>query len=1369
MPDFFSSIDLNQNQLEKAKIQKLSSAPGGPVEGQIYYDDNAGVKTIGVYTGSAWKYLDQNQVQTLPVETTIASGDKLPFSDESETGDIDNAITIDNLIGTGLQHVSETAIANGDYLLFLDGGATGTAKKEALHDVATLFAGAGMTATSSVLNVIGGDGITANANDVAITAAQTTITSILATDVKIGEDDQTKIDFETANEIHFYADNAEQVYVADGVLGPQTDSDVDLGTTGVRFKDAFVDSITVTGEVDAVTLDISGNADIDGTTNLDAVDIDGAVQIDATFTSGVDGQGYDTKFFGDTASAYLLWDTSADKLLTAGGAVIDIVKDKLLIGGTAVTTTAAELNVLDAVSAGTVTASLGVVVDSNKDIGSFRNITLTGELDAGSLDVSGNADIDGTLEADVLTVDGTNILTGGIITTLGTIAQAAVTFSSSSTAEPVVNITNTNADATCGELRFNKDSGSGADNDVMGMISFYGTDAAENTHQRLAYMDAIITDSAHGSEAASMRFYVAENDGTNTLGLTIAGQADDNGEVDVTIGAGAGSTTTITGNLQVDGTTTTVNQTTIEETVSVLVFEGATADAHETTLKVVEPTADCTFSLPTLTAGDFFLPAIADTATDASAAVTAAEFALLDGGSSVGTTAVANGDGIVTNDAGTMRHTTVQTFQTYFDANTVGGSGIVTTGAINAGSITSGFGTIDTGSSAITTTGLISGGSLDIDNVLINGTTIGHTDDTDLMTVADGVLTVAGEVDAASLDISGNADIDGTLETDALTIDGTNLLSGAVTISGNTVFSGTPNVSGTLTVAGEIQHTGDTNNKIGFTTDTQTFTTGGSTRMDITDSGIQMGGSGARVTTVLDEDDLSTNSATALATQQSIKEYVDANAGGMSQFILEDDDGTEISVSNNEEIKFIGSGITTNWTDTSTGSDGDPFDLTFTVDAAQTGITSLLATDIKIGEDDQTKIDFETADEIHFYAANVEQVYLADNIFGPQSDSDVDLGATGVRWKDAFVDSITVTGEVDGASLDISGNADIDGTTNLDAVDIDGAVQIDATFTSGVDGQGYDTKFFGDTSGAYMVWDTSADDLVFAGAAGIDLAGDIDVDGTANLDNVDIDGTVQIDGATTFGVDDTGVDVKFFGATASAYLLWDESADKLLTAGGAVVDIVKDKLLIGGTAVTTTAAELNVLDAVTAGTVTASLGVVVDSNKDIGTFRNITLSGELDAGSLDVSGNADIDGTLETDALTINGTAIVAQATASAVGGVELATAAEVITGTDTARVVTADTLSAKSVVATIAQSSLTDANIVTITHNLGTADVIVQLYDMSTEANIHADIYRTTDDLSTASTSVVSIDFGTAPSNDVRCLITSLAGATASGTIAYT
>jgi len=92
--------------------------------------------------------------------------------------------------------------------------------------------------------------------------------------------------------------------------------------------------------------------------------------------------------------------------------------------------------------------------------------------------------------------------------------------------------------------------------------------------------------------------------------------------------------------------------------------------------------------------------------------------------------------------------------------------------------------------------------------------------------------------------------------------------------------------------------------------------------------------------------------------------------------------------------------------------------------------------------------------------------------------------------------------------------------------------------------------------------------------------------------------------------------------------------------------------------VTATAAELNILDGVTStaaelnyndtgsavGTVVASKTVTVDANKDVASFRNITLTGELDAGSLDVSGDADIDGTLETDALSINGTTVTSTA-----------------------------------------------------------------------------------------------------------------------------
>ena len=58
------------------------------------------------------------------------------------------------------------------------------------------------------------------------------------------------------------------------------------------------------------------------------------------------------------------------------------------------------------------------------------------------------------------------------------------------------------------------------------------------------------------------------------------------------------------------------------------------------------------------------------------------------------------------------------------------------------------------------------------------------------------------------------------------------------------------------------------------------------------------------------------------------------------------------------------------------------------------------------------------------------------------------------------------------------------------------------------------------------------------------------------------------------------------------------------------------------------------------GTAVASKAVILDSNKDYTGLRNITLTGELDAGSLDISGNADIDGTLETDALSIAGVAV---------------------------------------------------------------------------------------------------------------------------------
>ena len=124
----------------------------------------------------------------------------------------------------------------------------------------------------------------------------------------------------------------------DASKGVQVDANKDI--TGFR-------NVTLTGELDAATGDFSGDVDIDGTTNLDAVDIDGAVQIDNTVTVGVNDTGYDVKFFGATAGAYMLWDEDVDDLILAGAARAVVPDGQLVLGSTAVTSTATELNLLD--------------------------------------------------------------------------------------------------------------------------------------------------------------------------------------------------------------------------------------------------------------------------------------------------------------------------------------------------------------------------------------------------------------------------------------------------------------------------------------------------------------------------------------------------------------------------------------------------------------------------------------------------------------------------------------------------------------------------------------------------------------------------------------------------------------------------------------------------------------------------------------------------------------------------------------------------------------------------------------------------------------------------------------------------------------
>jgi hypothetical protein len=161
---------------------------------------------------------------------------------------------------------------------------------------------------------------------------------------------------------------------------------------------------------------------------------------------------------------------------------------------------------------------------------------------------------------------------------------------------------------------------------------------------------------------------------------------------------------------------------------------------------------------------------------------------------------------------------------------------------------------------------------------------------------------------------------------------------------------------------------------------------------------------------------MTSDSATHLATQQSIKAYVDAQKADM-QFVLEDGDGTEVQITKDSEVKFVeGGGLDINWTDTSTGSDGDPYDLTFTVNAAQTGIESLTNASLVIGRDADNDIDFSTDNQITFRTNGEDQIRITDGAIRPITDDNVDLGSSTKQFKDGFfdgtleADAITVGG-----------------------------------------------------------------------------------------------------------------------------------------------------------------------------------------------------------------------------------------------------------------------------------------------------------------------------------------------------------------------
>ena len=320
---------------------------------------------------------------------------------------------------------------------------------------------------------------------------------------------------------------------------------------------------------------------------------------------------------------------------------------------------------------------------------------------------------------------------------------------------------------------------------------------------------------------------------------------------------------------------------------------------------------------------------------------------------------------------------------------------------------------------------------------------------------------------------------------------------------------------------------------------------------------------------------MASNSATKLATQQSIKAYVDSQVDS-TEFVLEDDDGTEVTISNNKEVKFIGSGITTNWTDTDNGTDADPYDLTFTIDAAQTGITSLLATDIKIGEDDQTKIDFEDADKINFYAGNEKQLILEDGALYPGSDNIIDLGKSDNEFKDAFFDG-TVTADAFAGPL----TGDVTGNVSGTAATVTGAAQSNITSLGTLTTLTVDNVIVNGTT----IGHTDDTDLITLADGIATVAGEISVT-TLDIGGTNVTSTAAelniLDGVTSTatelnildGVTSTTAELNILDGVTST------TAELNILEG--VTSTAAELNILDG--VTSTAAELNILDGVTATT-----------------------------------------------------------------------------------------------------------------------------------------------------------------------------------------
>jgi hypothetical protein len=353
-------------------------------------------------------------------------------------------------------------------------------------------------------------------------------------------------------------------------------------------------------------------------------------------------------------------------------------------------------------------------------------------------------------------------------------------------------------------------------------------------------------------------------------------------------------------------------------------------------------------------------------------------------------------------------------------------------------------------------------------------------------------------------------------------------------------------------------------------------------------------GTSTIVTAVLDEDNMASDSATSLATQQSIKAYVDSQVGANNELSEVLANGNTSGA--NDIIMTSGQKITTNTIDETTAASGVTIDSVLLKDdgvnatnleitnikandgtaagsiADSTGVVTILSSilttaDINGGTADGVIIGGTTpaAATVTNLIANTDLIIAGTTTITAVLDEDnmASDSATALATQQsikAYVDSQVGTVDTLAEILAIgntTGGTDIVASTTDKVQFRDAAIYIN----SSVDGQ----------------LDIVADTEIQIAATTVDVNGALDVSGTALVTGVLTttaatvsNGGGQFNGAINVGVDDTGYDVKFFGATAGAYMLWDESADDLILGGAAGLSVNSTALVTG--VLTTTAA-----------------------------------------------------------------------------------------------------------------------------------------------------------------------------------------------------